>query len=146
MLFSVLSEAMRLQIDCFIQYCHTILSLFNLQRLVSFLARCKMRTKASASLTSLNCTWINPPSGGHANLAQQKLPGVLEAVPVRLRDHLHNTRLLESARVQSSFRFECAGISRVVKLSREPRKQTIERKRDRRRHVTTVKSFEILVP
>lgn len=69
---------------------------------------------------SLNCTWINPPSGGHANLAQQKPPRIPEAVRVRLRDHLHNTA---AARIRSRSKFisfRARGTGRVVKLSREP--------------------------
>lgn len=47
-------------------------------------------------------------------ISRNKSPWIPEAVPVRLRDHLHNTRPLESARVQSSFRF---GLSRRKTLA-----------------------------
>lgn len=59
---------------------------------------------------SLNCTWINPPSGGHANLAQQKPPRIPEAVRVRLRDHLHNTAAARIRFAESSFRFGREGL------------------------------------
>jgi len=51
-------------------------------------------------------------------ISRNKSSRVPEAVPVRLRDHLHNTRPLESARVQSSFRFEREGLSRHGTLAR----------------------------
>lgn len=80
-------------------------------------------------------------------ISRNKSSRVPEAVPVCLRDHLHNTRPLESTRVQSSFRFGREGLPRRKTLARAVEMASDrEEERDRSRRHVTVKSFEILVP